>query len=1141
MEKIFNKVFFKGASLTGRLCFVFLLASFFVILLIPQKVYSQTPTGTPATDKKITGVVKSDKGELLPGAVVNLEGTMYAAVTDEDGKFSLIIPVLTANNAKIVATLVGMEPTTVLYNGKTELNIVMKEKVNELNEFVITGYQNVDRRDMVGAHETLKADDIKMPNYTSIDDMLQGQVAGMIVTNSSTRVGSAPTITLRGTSSLLGTTSPLWVVDGIIQDDVASIKNSNPMLTSQDGNDIADIVGSSISWLNPNDIETITVLKDASATAIYGSRASNGVIVITTKKGKAGKLSVNYTGNMTVGVRPTYDNYYLMNSQERINFSREAVSAGAYYQKAPLAQMYTYEGLMRMYTERLITEEQFVNQYQNLETVNTDWLDLVTRTTVSHNHNLSLSGGGEKATYNASFNYSNREGTEIGNGNETFSGRLRLGFEVSPRIKVDLSLVGTMTNVQGFAAGVNPLSYATTTSRAIPAYDDNGEYLYYQKNATYSYNGDVALTGLKYNILNEMENTYTKAKTPQINGTLNADWDILGNGELRYNLVAGYTTNTRTSEVYADENTYYIASNYRGYDYGTVEDVNDKRFKASMLPYGGSLYRNTTGTTSYNIQNKLMYSKTFNKSHRFNAMAAIELRSTQVNANENTILGYLKNRNGQIVQPPSPSEIHPADGGDSPTMPNSWSVLYKGYKTYEQTDNYLSAFASFAYSYNHKYVFNFSLRNDASNRFGQDINNRFDPTYSFGVSWRATEENFMDVVKPYISTLSFRATYGIQGNVLTNISPNLILQLPSLSTDYNQFVSDIASKGLPNPFLDWERTKTWNWGTNIGLFKDKVTFDIDGYLRNSKPLSLHPLTPEYGGYKIAKSGAQIQNSGIEVTARFNPIAKKDIKLGVSVNFSKNWNSVKSARKDDSQSITTASYLTGNTTNDGIVLEEGYSVNGFWVYDFDRLDPETGYPLFNKLDVTDFNSIADLLTYAGSKEPLMSAGININFSYKQFSLNTGLSATLGGKTLLPDPYFNFYKGTLPGADVNLNKELNNRWRQPGDEAITNIPGLFTGGNISVKDPSGFTGFDMYQMWARSDARLVSKSFLRCRQIALSWRAPYSLINTLGVSSLAVTGTVSNIFTIASSKYKGMDPETGTSIMPRSFSLGLNVSF
>ena len=226
-----------------------------------------------------------------------------------------------------------------------------------------------------------------MPAYTSIDKMLQGQVAGMVVMNTSSRVGTSPKIKIRGTTTILGNQAPIWVVDGIIQEDPIELD-----ATTYKTQDLETIIGSQVSWLNPMDIETITVLKDASATAIYGSKASNGVIVITTKKGKTDRLTINYSGNVSINSKPNYGQFNYMNSQERIVFSQEAFNAGAFYQQVPLMQPYTYEGAMQMYLQGELSHDEFNQRKAYLETINTDWFDLLTQSAVSQNHNVSVSG-----------------------------------------------------------------------------------------------------------------------------------------------------------------------------------------------------------------------------------------------------------------------------------------------------------------------------------------------------------------------------------------------------------------------------------------------------------------------------------------------------------------------------------------------------------------------------------------------------------------------------------------------------------------------------------------------------------------------------------------------------------------------------
>ena len=334
---------------------------------------------------KITGRVTDDKKQPIPGVTIIVKGLTVGTATDANGKYMLRLPQV--ENLSLLFSFVGMETKEVKYTGQDTINVVLKETVNEMDEVTVvsTGYQNVNRKDMVGSYTTVKAEDIMMPAYANIDQMLQGQVPGMMVLSSSTRAGASPKIQIRGTSTLLGNQDPIWVVDGIIQDDPISINASSNM-----AEDMREIIGNQVSWLNPNDIETITVLKDASATAIYGSKASNGVIVITTKKGKVGRMSINYSGNFSVAPRPKYKNFNLMNSQERIEFSEDAFADGLRYFREPVKQMYTYEGALRMFQDGELTSDEFIKVRNNLETVNTDWLDLLTRTSFGHNHNVIL-------------------------------------------------------------------------------------------------------------------------------------------------------------------------------------------------------------------------------------------------------------------------------------------------------------------------------------------------------------------------------------------------------------------------------------------------------------------------------------------------------------------------------------------------------------------------------------------------------------------------------------------------------------------------------------------------------------------------------------------------------------------------------
>ena len=448
----------------------------------------------------VRGKVVGTDNVVLPGVTVLLKGTVTGVTTDAEGKYSIFVP---KKGATLIFSFVGMKTKEVICGDKREINVTLEEDVQAMEEVVVTGYQTLRKSDVVGSVTTVKASDVMMPAYTSIDQMLQGRVAGMMVMNTSSRVGTSPKIRIRGTSTILGNQDPLWVVDGVIQPDPLPLNQDDMMV-----DDLKNILGNQISWLNPADIETITVLKDASATAIYGSKAANGVIVITTKRGQTDRMTVNYNGTFSFRARPHYGLFNLMNSEERIQFSREAFAAGAVYQNVPVESLNTYEGIMTLFYAKQISKEEAEMAIQRLGQTNTDWFKLLTRNSFSHNHNLSISGGSEKIVYNASLGYSDQAGVEKDNDAKNLSGRINVGIELHPKVRVDMSLIGSVNRTWGYAAGVNPLEYATSTSRSVLAYDDAGNQYFQKLRANYRYNENLVLLG--FNILNEMQHGDSK-------------------------------------------------------------------------------------------------------------------------------------------------------------------------------------------------------------------------------------------------------------------------------------------------------------------------------------------------------------------------------------------------------------------------------------------------------------------------------------------------------------------------------------------------------------------------------------------------------------------------------------------------------
>jgi TonB-linked SusC/RagA family outer membrane protein len=1045
----------------------------------------------------------------------------------------LRIPKNAVPETKIKFSQLGLKTVEVEYRYRTRIDVVMDEDAKVLQEVVVTGVYNMPRRDVVGSYTALKADDILIPALNSIDEMLAGQVAGMVV-KTSMRAGAAPQITIRGQSTLLGTTEPLWVVDGVVQPDVQRVVGPLDF-----DSDLNNVIGSQISWLNPADIESVTVLKDASTTAVYGSRASNGVIVITTKKGTVDRLSINASYNLTVGEQLHYGLYNLMNSQERIGFSREAFDAGVHYQYNPISQPYTYEGMYNMYLSGKLTEADFIRQYNYLETVNTDWLKQVTRPSVNQTYHVSASGGTNKFTYAASVSYNKLDATEIGNGMDRYTGRVGIGVELSSKVRIDASLSSSLSKTTGFSgAGIDPIGYATTTSRAVPAYNQDGSLAFYQRREEYKYNTNTVVDGLPYNILDDINNTASYVEAPVTHATLDFKWHITP--DVTYQLVGGYSSNNRASESWMGENSFYTMSNYRGYRMGSPEAADPNYKNAAVLKNGGILITDNTHSRNVSVRNQLNYSHTFATLHRLNLMAMWEITSNYRNSKYNTVFGYDKTRGERIDVPTVPSELKPIGSTSAPTgYADTYDKFASGYwRSTNFTDNKASLAFIGAYSFNEKYVLNANFRNDWSNTFGQNANKRFNPAFSFGLSWKLADESFMDWADEWLTTANLRVTYGTQGNVSNSQTTEMILRYMPVHSLLEEPYSVIAR--LANPYMSWERTENWNGGLDLGLFNSRLTLVVDGYTRLSNVGRTFTDTPENGGFQSTLTGTFIRNSGIEATLNFVILQTPTWKLSLGANMAKNWNVIVREEQTDATSFNTATYINGSTEK---IIVPGYPLGSFWAYSYAGPDPQYGIPTFNNMDVETTNPI-DFLTYAGTRISDLSGGLNFRVGYKHVSVAMLCEATLGGKTFLYNPYAPFVYGQMPDPTNNLSKELLERWKQPGD--ASSIPGLYIVPNtnqypILLSDPTDMTK-DRYTMWSQSDVRVASMSTFRCRSIQLSWMLNAGFLKKAHLRNVNITAAVNNVFLLAASEWNGMDPEMGGDRKaPRSYTVGVSFGF
>ena len=1081
----------------------------------------------------VKGKILDEKGESLPGATIVLKGTALGGVANVDGTFTLEIPQM--DTTVLLVTFVGyqMQEVALKKNNNKELIVRLKPDVTEIEEVVITGYGKVDKRLSASATTSVKIDDILIPNVASVDAMLQGRVPGLMVMTTSGSPNATPKMRIRGSSTIHGNAAPIWVVDGIIYEDPVDLSNDeiNDVLTGsastmreQAGENASlSLLGNAISGVNPMDIESITFLKDASATAIYGTQAANGVIVVTTKKGKVGKPSVTFSASFGFTERPRYSDYQLMNSKERIGVSRETAEYGYLYGAMPYST--GYEGALFDYYDGKITKSEFDAKVADLETMNTDWFKILCQNAFNQDYTLSVSGGNETSRYYFSVGYNNSKGTTKGDNLERYNLNLNLSTEIGKFVNVEGKLSFSDRKSDGFYM-VNPSDYALSASRAI----SKDEFYTTQYSTVPGLSSNFPLS---YNILNEIDHTGNEANIRQVNASVGMNAKL--HPRLTLNTLFGVNYSNTVNKKWADERSYYIAE-IRGYDYGAVTP-NSEEEKASRLSKGGILLYETNNNISYTARAQLSYNKILNENHIINAMVGYEVRSVKNDGFNTEEWGYFPDRGLGI------SYEYDTNTSGSTSLSGNSSLEKHTAKLSNTLSNTLSGFATLVYAYRNRYVLNANIRMDASNRFGQYTNNKALPVWSVAGRWSVSEEPWFKLLGER-ADLSLRLSYGSQGNVPTTVGPNLVVKYPTtvINRWSGEYVLNVSRYAYPD--LRWEKTKTINIGTDFSFWKGRISGTIDYYYKKGKDIIFSLDVPaEYGVKTTYKNGADIKNTGFELAVSFVPVQTKDFKWTITPTYSKNTNNVQNTGKNE---YTYTDYLAGNA------FENGKPVNAVYSWKFTGLDPQYGYATFahtsrDQSQIVKMDDPKDYLVYSGQADPKISGGFTTSLRYKNLTLNANFAYSLGSVKRL-----NFlYSGalTMPAPQDNLHKDLLKRWKKPGDELTTNIPGFVFDGsteyNLYVPIPSTVS-LNSYEMYNYSDIRVVKGDFLRCRNLSLSYTIPQKYLKKFGVSMMSCMFNVTNPLTICSSKFRGQDPEqggTGGTALPitQTYSFSLNVSF
>ncbi|WP_222707237.1 SusC/RagA family TonB-linked outer membrane protein [Pontibacter qinzhouensis] len=1090
---------------------------------------------------KIPGA-RGAAAEPMMGVVVMEKGTSNGTATDMDGNFQLRVR---DNNAVLVFTLIGYSPSEIPVAGQATINLTLQENTNVLQEVVVTGYQTIDRKMFTGSAVLLKGDDAKRDGITDVSRMLEGRVAGVSVQNVSGTFGAAPKIRVRGATSITGDNKPLWVVDGIILEDVVNV--SNEQLSTGDP---STLIGSSVAGLNPDDIESFQILKDASATALYGARAMNGVVVITTKRGKIGKPVVSYTGNYSTYLKPSYSNFDIMNSADQMalylemagkgwlnyaNVSRNQ-NGGVYTKMADLITN-SYDpatgsfGLLNTPEAR----GEFLKRYAR---TNTDWFDVLFKNSFMQEHSLSISSGTEKSQLYFSTSYLQDDGWTIADQVKRFTGNARANFNVSEKLSVglisqgsirDQQAPGTVTRISNPVSGeynrdfdINPFSYVINTSRTLTPYDENGNLEYFRRN--YS----------PFNILHELDNNTLDISVLDLKLQGDVNYKILPNLTYNFSGAIRYAKTNREHKVRENAN---MAMAYRaGTIYGdgvdaTIQDRNRFLYRnpddpeaqpVSVLPYGGFYMANDDNLASYYLRNTLDWDNTFNDVHMVRFFASQELRYADRQNKSFTGYGYQYDKGG--VPFIDPNAIKQGVEGNF----NYYNMNYR-------YDRFLAYMANAAYSFNQKYNLNATVRYDGSNLLGISRNARWLPTWNVSGSWNIDTEPFMQRLD-MVNRLTLRATYGLTASMGNATNSSLVLQSGSTRRPYlTEVESMIYIQNLENSELTWEKQYETNVGVDLGMFNERIQLTVDGYLRNGFDLIGRIRTSGIGGeeFKVANY-ADMRSYGVEVTLGGGVIDNQDLKLRTQ--FTLGFNQGKITNLKSNPDIWSLVIPEGGP-------REGYPHRGLFSIRYQGLDPEDGYPIFRNENGENSGNVylqsdqINYLKYEGPVDPIVTGGWFNSIRYKDFTLSALVTFSGGNKIRLTPAFRTSYTD----MDAMPNYFLD-RWVMPGDENRTDVPSI-----LALVEGSTLIDGYPYNNYNYSSARVVNGEFVRLKQLSLGYNLPAKYSNAVGMSNLSLSLVSNNLWLIYADKgLNGQDPEFFNSggvamPIPRQFTLSLKAGF
>ncbi len=1085
--------------------------------------------GMALAQTKVSGtVISGEDNQPIIGATVLVQGQKTGTVTDADGQFTISVP----SGKKIVVSYIGLETQTV--TPKNGMTITLQPSA-ALEEVVVTGMQKVDKRLFTGSSTKISATDAKIDGVADISRSLEGRAAGVSVQNVSGTFGTAPKIRVRGATSIYGNSKPLWVVDGVIMEDVTDVSADD--LSSGDAN---TLISSAIAGLNSDDIETFDILKDGSATSIYGARAMAGVIVITTKKGKAGQSRINYTGEYTMRLKPSYSTFNIMNSQDQMSIYQEMQQKGYlnYAELSNAASSGVYGKMYQLIGEYNATNGQYglpntlearADYLRQAEYRNTDWFDELFTSSIQHNHSISISTGTERAQTYASISAMFDPGWTKQSKVQRYTANLNNSYKISNKLTFNMianasyrkqRAPGTLSSELDAVSGqvnrsfdINPYSYALNTSRALDART------FYTRNYA------------PFNIIHELDNNYI-------------DIDVLDlrvQGELKYKpiqkvelgVLGAFKFNqaTRNHHVLDDSNQ---ANAYRAMGNTKIRDNNQYLYTdpdnpyaqpISILPDGGIMNKHTNKMSAWDFRFTAAYNDVYANDHIVNLYGGLEVNS--IDRTADWFRGWgMQYSLGEIAN-------------------YAYQVFKKGaemntdYFTLDNTHERRAAFFGTAtYSYKGRYTINGTIRYEGSNKLGKSSSARWLPTWNVSGAWNAHEEPwFQKTFKDVLSTATLKASYSLTAES----GPSWVTNSLPVIRSYNPWrpsaglrESGLEESDRANGDLTFEKKHEFNLGLQLGFLNNRINFEFDWYKRNNYDL-IGIVNTQMGGRKYGNV-ASMKSRGVEMSISATPIKNKD--------FSWTTNFIYSHTHNEVTELENVQRVIDLVSGSGFALE-GYPVRSLFSIPFKGLNNE-GLPTFLDQDgnitttgiyfQTQDKEKMSFLEYSGSVDPTDVGSFGNVFKWKGFTLNVFVTYSFGNVVRL-DPVFRSSYNDLSA----MPKEFANRWVVPGDENITTIPVI-----ASQRQNQNDTNLSYaYNAYNYSTERIAKGDFIRMKEISLGYEFPKAWISKLKLNTLSLKLQATNLFLIyADKKLNGQDPEFfntgGVAVpMPKQYTLTLRL--